>query len=179
MENKLMLRTRPAIAAAVLAHLLLSAGPAHSGVIDDALNGMPANSWQKINLNTFQSVWTPIAQRATPTDPMSNISAWSGAAWDADSRSNMYIWGGDHSSVGDEGNEVYIFSGTTGQWSRGALPSAITKTNGIEHTVDGIRNAPLSGESWDNVVFLKNVNRLAILGVSREGQTWRDPSTGK
>ena len=39
-------------------------------------------------------------------------------------------------------------------------------------------NAPLSGESWDNVVYLQNVDRMAVIGISREGQTWRDPSTG-
>ena len=37
------------------------------------------------------------------------------------------------------------------------------------HTVDGVMNAPLSGESWDNVVFLKNVDRMAVIGVSRNG----------
>ena len=106
--------------------------------------------------------------------PSSDISAWSGAAWDS-RRGNLLIWGGD---IGDEqGNEVYIFSGKTGLWSRGALPSQITSTNGIEHTVDGVMNAPLSGESWDNVVFLKNVDRMAVIGVSRNGTTWRDPST--
>ena len=58
----------------------------------------------------------------------------------------------------------------SGLWSRGSLPSQITSTNGIEHTVDGVMNAPLSGESWDNVVFLKNVDRMAVIGVSRNGQ---------
>ena len=105
-----------------------------------------------------------------------NISAWSGAAWDR-GRSNLYIWGGDDYTGGDEGNEVYIFSGKTGLWSRGSLPSQVTATNGIEHTVDGVMNAPLSGESWDNVVFLNNVNRMAVIGVSKEGITWHDPST--
>ena len=57
------------------------------------------------------------------------------------------------------------------------MPSQITSTNGIEHTVDGMMNAPLSGESWDNVVFLKNVDRMAVIGVSRASSTWVDPST--
>jgi hypothetical protein len=140
---------------------------------------MSANSWQKININTFESVWTPIVQRPNPNDPHENISDWSGAAWDG-ARRNLYIWGGGHCSWSacEEGNEVYIFSGKTGLWSRGSLPSQITSTGGIEHTVDGVMNAPLSGESWDNVVFLKNVDRMAVIGVSRDGETWRDPGTG-
>ena len=171
----MLTRTISPIAAALCACLLLMPGQAEADLITDALSGMSANSWQKLNINTFESVWTPLAQRPTTASPASNISAWSGAAWDS-RRSNLLIWGGD---IGDEeGNEVYIFSGKTGLWSRGSLPSQITSTGGIEHTVDGVMNAPLSGESWDNVVFLHNVDRMAVIGISREGQTWRDPSTG-
>ena len=172
-----MIRTVSPVAAALCVCLLSMSGQASSGVIEDALGSMPVNSWQKLNVNSFQSVWTPLAQRPTTASPGSNISAWSGAAWDA-GRGNLYIWGGDHYPGGDEGNEVYIFSGKTGLWSRGSLPSRITSTGGIEHTVDGVMNAPLSGESWDNVLFLNNVNRMAVIGVSREGQSWRDPSNG-
>jgi hypothetical protein len=162
--------------AALSVCLLSMPDPASADLITDALAAMPANSWQKLNINTFESVWTPVAQRPSSRwAPDSNISAWSGAAWDR-GRGNLYIWGGD---IGEEeGNEVYIFSGRTGRWSRGALPSQITTTNGVMHTVDGVMNAPLSGESWDNVVFLDNVNRMAVIGVSRNGPTWRDPSTG-
>ena len=117
-------RTSP-IAAALCVCLLSMPGQASADVIADALGGMPANSWQKLNLNTFQSVWTPFAQRPNHWSPSSNISAWSGAAWDR-GRGNLLIWGGD---IGEEqGNEVYIFSGRTGLWSRGALPSQITST---------------------------------------------------
>jgi len=170
-----MIRISP-IAAALCVCLLSMADQASADVIADALGGMPANSWQKLNVNTFQSVWTPFAQRpAFHWSPSSNISAWSGGAWDG-GRGNLLIWGGD---IGEEqGNETYIFSGKTGLWSRGALPSQITSTNGIAHTVDGVMNAPVSGESWDNVVFLKNVDRMAVIGVSRNGSTWRDPNTG-
>ena len=96
-------RTISPIAAALCVCFLSMPGQASADVITDALGGMPANSWRKLNINTFQSVWTPLAQRPTPHLPASNISAWSGAAWD-DLRSNLYIWGGDDSYVGDEGN---------------------------------------------------------------------------
>ncbi len=68
--------------------------------------------------------------------------------------------------------------GRSAPWSRGSLPSQITSTNGIAHTVDGVMNAPLSGESWDNVVFLNNVDRMAVIGVSRNSQYLEMPSTG-
>ena len=170
-----MLRTFSTVASALCVCLLSMPGQATADLITDALSGMSANSWQKLNLNTFESVWTPLAQRPTTASPSSNISAWSGAAWDS-RRDNLLIWGGDIGN--EEGNEVYSFSGTTGLWSRGSLPSQITSTGGIKHTVDGVMNAPLSGESWDNVVYLQNVDRMAVIGISREGQTWRDPSTG-
>jgi hypothetical protein len=176
-ESELMIRTISPIVTALCVCLLSTPGQASADVIEDALSGMSANSWQKINLNTFQSVWTPLEQRPARTSPMENISAWSGAAWDG-GRSNLLIWGGGHCSACDEGNEVYIFSGNTGLWSRGSLPSQITPPGGIQQTVDGVMNAPLSGESWDNVVFLDNIDRMAVIGVSREGQTWRDPATG-
>lgn len=149
----------------------VSSGANANNILADALSTMAPNSWQRLNLNEFQSVWTPLAQRPTPDSPESNISAWSGAAWDS-LRKNMYIWGGN---IGNEqGNEVYIFSATTGLWSRGALPSQITDVNGYTQTVDGIFNSPVSGESWDNLVYLTNVDRLAVIGVSIEGQTFTD-----
>ena len=149
------------------------AGIGGASALEDALNAMPPNSWQKINRNQFQDVWPPAAQRPTTASPESNISAWSGAAWDS-SRKRLMIWGGDIGN--EEGNEVYYFDTITGLWNRGALPSQITTTNGIPHAVDGIFNAPTSGESWDNVVYLENVDRLAVIGVSREGLTFRDLS---
>ena len=116
--------------AALCLYLLSMPNQASADVIADALADMPANSWQRLNINTFQSVWTPFAQRpASHWAPDSNISAWSGAAWDS-GRGNLLIWGGDIGE--DEGNEVYVFSGKTGLWSRGALPSQITSTNGID-----------------------------------------------
>ena len=47
--------------------------------------------------------------------------------------------------------------------------------NGIPTAVDGIFNAPTSGESWDNVVYLENLDRMAVIAVSREGITFRRP----
>jgi len=153
------------------AALLAVSVPAAASVIDLALSGMAANSWQKINVNQFQDVWTPASLRPTIATPMSNISAWSGAAWDS-KRRDLLIYGGD---IGrEEGNEVYIFHAETGTWDRGSLPSQIVTTNGVTTTIGGSQDAPVSGESFDNLVYLKNADRLAVMGVSREGHTFRD-----
>jgi len=151
---------------------LLFVAFANATPLTDALNEMPPNSWRRLNLNQFQDVWTPPAQRPTTASPGTNISAWSGAAWDS-RRKHLLVWGGD---IGDEqGNEVYLFDTTSGLWKRGSLPSQITTVNGITQTVDGHMNSPVSGESWDNVIYLPRVDRMAVIGVSREGITFRRP----
>jgi chitodextrinase len=151
---------------------LLLVALANATPLTDALNEMPPNSWRRLNVNQFQDVWTPPAQRPTSASPRTNISAWSGAAWDS-RRKHLLVWGGD---IGDEqGNEVYLFDTTSELWKRGSLPSQITTVNGITQTVDGHLNSPVSGESWDNVIYLPRVDRMAVIGVSREGITFRRP----
>ncbi len=163
-------RVRTALAHVIMAASLLPDGSV-ADVLNNALASMAPNSWQRINLNEFRDVWTPLGQRPTTDSPESNISSWSGAAWDS-ARKDVVIWGGN---IGNEqGNEVYLFHTTTGLWERGSLPSQITRTGLITHTVDGIHNAPISGESWDNVVYLPGVDRVAVIGVSREGITFQD-----
>lgn len=159
--------------AVVLATIIASLSPAvgMADVLQNTLASMTPNSWRKINANQFQDVWTPADQRPTLDSPESNISSWSGAAWDS-ARKDILIWGGN---IGNEqGNEVYVFHTTTGLWERGALPSQITQTGIVTHTVDGVRSAPVSGESWDNVVYLPGVDRMAVIGVSREGITFQN-----
>ena len=170
-----MARTQ-ASAAAFAAFLAFCAPPnaVAESVLETTLAGMAPNSWAKLNLNRYSSVWTPADQRASNRSPASNISAWSGAAWDS-RRKRLMIWGGN---IGyEEGNEFYIFDAVTGLWSRGALPSAVTVENGITTPVDGIFAAPTSGESWDNVVYLENADRVAVMGISRGGVNWLDPIT--
>jgi len=127
---------------------------------------MAPNSWQRINSNEFQDVWTPKDQRPRPDSPGSNISSWRGAACDS-SRTDILISGGN---IGNEqGNEVYIFRKSTGLWLRGALPSQNAQTGLITQAIDGIHNAPISGESWDNVVYLPGVDRMAVIGSRERG----------
>ena len=155
---------------------------ARADVMSDALASMAPNSWKKINLNQFQDAWTSELQRPTLGAPDTNISDWSGAAWDS-KRNNLLIWGGGQSGLvlnSDEGNEFYVFETFTGLWKRGSLPSQIQPNNDtveagdIVTAIDGINSAPISGESWDNLVYLENIDRVVIIAVSREGMTFRD-----
>ena len=145
-----------------------------TNVLTNTLSSMAPNSWMKINLNEFQDVWTPSGQRPTWASPSTNISAWSGAAWDSE-RKDLHIWGGDIGN--EEGNEIYSFRSSTGLWERSSLPSQITNDGGYTHTVDGIYNAPISGESWDSVVYLENADRMAVIAISRNGKTFLNESS--
>ncbi len=160
------------LSVATVACFMAAPGYAANSVIEEALATMTANSWQRINLNSFESVMTPLELRPTSASPSSNISAWSGAAWDS-VRGNLMVWGGD---IGNEqGNEVYLFNALNGLWSRGSLPNAISvQPSGLVLTAEGPQHTPTSGESWDGVVYLKNVDRMAVVGMSRDGGYWQN-----
>jgi hypothetical protein len=159
-------------AAALAVAAATVASPATAGILDETLAAMAPNSWGRLNTNSFASVMTPENLRPNPDwSPASNISGFSGATWDS-KRGNLLVWGGDIGQ--EEGNEVYVFSGTTGRWDRGSLPNAITTDRlGTTQTTIGSRYAPTSGESWDNVVYLKHVDRMAVVGMSRNGDSWK------
>ena len=162
-----------ATASAVATLLAAPAAFAAPTLVAQALTTMAPNSWQRLNLNSFVSVVPQDSQLPIQTfvSPTTKISAWTGSAWDS-TRGNLLLWGAAYN--GYEGNEVYVWNGSTGLWSRGSLPSQVTpaNANGVMTTVDGVNNAPVSGETYDNLVYLQNVDRLGVVGVSRDGQTW-------
>ncbi|MCV2217544.1 hypothetical protein [Thauera sp. Sel9] len=153
-------------------------------------------TWMRVNENQFQNVWTPTAQRSTPGagSPRYVISAWSGGAYDSNT-GDFYVWGGDNGTY--SGNEVYRWTASTLNWERLSLPSAITSTTTTAgkthwHTIDGTDHSPISGETFDNVVYLPGLKRLAIMagnaypgggkqymredGVTRAGPFFFDPA---
>lgn len=164
----------------------------------DLVDSQEPGTWLRVNQNQFRNVWTPTAQRSSPGagSPRYVISAWSGGGYDTNT-GDFYVWGGDNGTY--SGNEVYRWTASTLNWERLSLPSAITYSytasgKKLWHTVDGTDHAPISGETFDNVVFLPNVNRLAIIGgnaypgggkqyyredgVTRAGPFFFDPTKG-
>src|SRR5574338_1537364 len=163
---------RKAILAALFIQALLPASvlayPVDS-ILGDMIEAQQPGTWLKVNTNQFQNVWTPTAQRSSPGtgSPRYVISAWSGGGYDSNT-GDFYVWGGDNGTY--SGNEVYRWTASNLSWQRLSLPSAIKPgfiyPNGMTQwtTVDGVDRAPISGETFDNVVYLPTVKRLAVIG---------------
>lgn len=139
-----------------------------SSLLTEMVESQAPGTWLRVNQNQFQDVWTPKAQRSSPGagSPKYVISAWSGGGYDSNT-GDFYVWGGDNGTY--SGNEVYRWRAASLSWERLSLPSAIKSFQAASGkkmwtTVDGVDNTPISGETFDNVVFLPNVNRLAIMG---------------
>lgn len=169
-----------------------------SSPLVDMVEAQQPGTWLRVNQNYFQDVWTPVAQRPKPGSgtPKYVISAWSGGGYDPNT-GDFYVWGGDNGTY--TGNEMYRWTASSLSWERLSLPSANTYTytetgKKMWTTVDGVDNSPISGETFDNVVFLPGVNRLAIIGgnaypggglqyfredrLTRAGPYFFDPSKG-
>ena len=128
----------------------------------------PEGSWLKVNANRFDTVWTPVAQRARVNgapfgEPRKIITAWSSMAWDGNRR-QLIIWGGGHANYA--GNEVYRFDAATLRWQRASLPSAVEPRFGDRRffAVDGAMNAPISSHTYDNQEFLPRADRFITFG---------------
>ena len=145
--------------------LAVSAAQPPTSSFDTIIANLPENEWVKLNVNTFQSVWTPFNQQphlATFAPPKSIIEAWGAATWDSN-RGEYIIWGGGHANY--EGNEVYTWSAATLQWERASLPSAIVQIAGAHYeTVDGYENSPISSHAYDNLEFLEVADRMINFG---------------
>lgn len=149
----------------------------------DALRATPEGEWVRVNENSFNSVWTPTYLRPlvgpSPAPPSKIIEAWSGFAWDSN-RGDLIIYGGGHANYA--GNDVYRWRGTTGLWERASLPSQITLDGaGQDVTVDGPDYAPVSAHTYDNNVFLPNIDRFLTFGGAKyaaSGPYTRDRGDG-
>ncbi len=154
-----------------------AAGPvrnqAYTGAAPDlsslrsVIAAMPEGEWSRVNLNRFDSAWTPEGQRPllygvnNPT-PASIIDAWSGFAWDSN-RGELFLYGGGHASY--TGNDTYQWRGSTRSWVRSSLPSEIVQTpQGLWQTVDGPTASPVAAHAFDNTIFLPIADRVLVLG---------------
>jgi len=133
-----------------------------------ALASVPEGSWVKVNANLFSEVWTPEALRPIERNsggvgsPSAILGAWGSFAWDT-RRGDVIVYGGGHANYG--GNEIYRWRGVTRKWERASLPSqiALDARNNYK-AVDGPDNAPVSAHTYDNNVYLPQIDRFLTFG---------------
>jgi hypothetical protein len=150
-----------------LAVVLGAGGTAHAqdlAYLQSLLAGTPEGGWVKANTTTFSSAWATQAEGGLPPGTYSDtgavVWAWSSFAWDPN-RTQLYLWGGGHASY--MGNEMYVWSGSSGAWSRGSLPSRIEPGGGSTFfVVDDA--APQSSHTYDNQLFLPISDRFISFG---------------
>jgi hypothetical protein len=142
--------------------------PVNSDALLERIAAAPDGSWLKVNVNRFETVWTPVEQRAQVDrrpfgEPSKIINAWGSMAWDPNRR-QLIIWGGGHANYA--GNDVYRFDAATLRWQRASLPSAIDAPFGDSRffAVDGPFNAPISSHTYDNQEFLPLADRFITFG---------------
>ena len=118
------------------------------------LDATPDGGWVQVNTNKFSDAWVT-GPDALPSGSYSDqaaiIHAWSSFAWDSN-RGNLLLWGGGHANY--MGNEMYVWQGSTGLWTRGSVSSRLEQynTSSTYFTVDNA--APQSAHTYDNNLFL-------------------------
>ena len=144
---------------AILALLVSALPPARALDLSAVLETMPEGGWARVSgANTWPSQWP--SPRAAG-DPAAIVYAWSSFAWDSQ-RSQLMLWGGGHANYA--GNEMYLWSGATGLWSRGSLPSAYQ--SGTSWVLGN--GAPQSSHTYDNSLYLPLSDRFVTFG----GAAW-------
>lgn len=126
----------------------------------------PEGSWIKVNQNNFQDVWTPAELRPLRSSsnpaPYAILGPWSSFTWDTN-RGDLLLYGGGHGNYA--GNDVYRWRGSTGLWERASLPSENTIVNKLHYIpIDSAMNAPQSAHTYDNTIFLPNLDRMLTFG---------------
>ncbi|MBL8362821.1 MAG: PEP-CTERM sorting domain-containing protein [Rubrivivax sp.] len=126
--------------------------------LQDLLATTPEGGWVKASLGTWSDVWPSPRYDG---DVGSIVYAWGSMAWDSQ-RAQLILWGGGHANYA--GNEVYTWSGQTGFWARGSLPS--TYQPGTSWIVGN--GAPQSSHTYDNSLYLPLSDRYVTFG----GAAW-------
>lgn len=166
---------------------------ANATALHDIVTSMPPNSWQKVNINNIQDVFSSPDQRpsdilgTSPISPSSIIKAWGGATWDSN-RGDLIVFGGEGSSFCCyPGNEVYRWHSSTLLWERASLSSELRLDDDDKpYPVDGPEHSPMAGESFDALAFLPLLDRMVVFGLgttgpyasSNDGPYLWDPSKG-
>ncbi len=145
----------------------------HSAVLD-LIAAAPANSWVRLEANTFPSIWPetylrPRYQGIPGYNYDRVLDAWASFAWDS-TRHLAVIWGGGHAN--HTGNELYIWDAKTRLWSLAYYGTetvstaynegTATWTNGT--TMDGAFNSPMSSHTYDNQTYCEGLDRFLTWG---------------
>lgn len=175
-SGELFRTTNEALAAQAPAQRTYSAASGatiYGGLFSNPLLSMvaaaPENSWIQLNLNAVQTVWPgedykPIYTAQSTGSTTAVIRCWSSFSWDA-TRSRMILYGGGHANY--DGNEVYVFNGSSRQWMLGFWPSddkVYNESTAERVTVDGPLNSPVSAHTYDNTAYLEILDRYITFG---------------
>ena len=134
-----------------------SASAADNGYLRSLLDATPQGGWVQANASPFSTAWVtgPSAlPDSSHSNPGSIVRAWSSFAWDSN-RSNLQLWGGGHANY--YGNEMYVWQGADGSWTRGSVSSRVEAIPGSPDVrtrlvVDDA--APQSAHTYDNNIYL-------------------------
>lgn len=117
------------------------------------LNAAEPNTWVQANVNSFLD--TVVSPSDLPVGGLGNsaavVYAWSSFAWD-DENGNLLLWGGGHANY--EGNELYIWNGSSGNWGLGSLPSYVLQSD--SSLVIPSKDGPQSAHTYQNNCYLPN-----------------------
>jgi hypothetical protein len=132
----------------------LPAAASDLAYLQSLLSATPQGGWVKASTNKYSDAFATgtVAAPETPSGPQAIVYAWGSAAWDS-TRGNLLLWGGGHANYA--GNEMYVWQGANGSWTRGSLPS-MTAGNFI---VDNA--APQSAHTYDTNIYLP-VNQMFL-----------------
>ena len=170
----------PVMVAVVLALGAGAAQAAGPSYVQGLLGATPGGGWVKASIGKFSDAF-PTGPEAVPhttahTLPGAVVRAWSSFAWDS-SRDNLLIYGGGHANY--RGNEIYSWSGNTGNWSRGSLPSRIENyvpAGADPRTFLVVDDAaPQSAHTYDGNLYLPKNDMFVTLGggVYNSGDTFQ------
>lgn len=116
------------------------------------LASTPEGGWVQVNTNKFSDAWASTQEGGVPdSNPAAVVHAWSSVAWDS-TRGNLLLFGGGHANYA--GNEMYVWQGSDGTWTRGSLPSRMERygSTATFFTVDNA--APQSAHTYDNNIYV-------------------------
>ena len=139
----------------------------------DLIAAAPANSWVKLNTNTFESAWAhpdlrqgyPYSGLATPDSPSRILGKWGSAGWDSN-RGRFVIFGGGHANIGL--NEVYTWSCESREWGLAFASTAMVQASAYPRyrCEDG---SPVSSHTYANNEYLPTIDRFFTGGGAAAG----------